>query len=85
VAYLLSKEKIFITIFTIISIATGCIYVAVWRNYVQLISGVERVSLGNPYLSNIISASIGVLYSATLIVVLIITLKLWLRRPEEQQ
>jgi hypothetical protein len=85
VAYLLSKEKIFITIFTIISITTGCIYVAVWRNYVQLISGVERVSLGNPYLSNIMSASIGVLYSAMLIVVLIIVLKLWLQKPREQQ
>ena len=85
VAYLLSKGKSFIMIFTIISIATGCIYVAVWRNYVQLISGVERVSLGNPYLSNIISASIGVLYSAMLMAVLIIILKLWLRKPKEQQ
>jgi len=85
VAYLLSKEKIFIMIFTIISIATGCIYVAVWRNYVQLISGVERISLGNPYLSNIISASIGTLYSAMLMAVLIIVLKLWLRKTVEEE
>ncbi|MEM5866810.1 MAG: hypothetical protein QXG39_02710 [Candidatus Aenigmatarchaeota archaeon] len=77
IAYILSNEQHFLAIFAAISVATGFIYVAVWRNYLRLISGVEKVTIGNPYLSNIAGAFIGTLYSALLIVILMITLRLW--------
>jgi hypothetical protein len=79
VAYILSNEKYFPVIFTAMSIATGFIYVALWRNYLQLISGLEIVAFDNPYLSNIGCAFIGTLYSALLIMILMITLKLWFK------
>ncbi|MEM3727744.1 MAG: hypothetical protein QXF75_00910 [Candidatus Bathyarchaeia archaeon] len=79
-AYLFSNEKYFLVTFAVISIATGFIYVAFWRNYLRFISGAERVAFGDPYLSNIMSALIGALYSVLLLIILILTIKLWLQK-----
>jgi len=79
VAYILTNEKYFPVIFTAMSIATGFIYVALWRNYLQFISGVEIAVFNNPYLSNIACAFIGILYSTLLIMILTIILKLWFK------
>lgn len=77
VAYILSEKKELLLLFTIISIATGFIYVCLWRNYLQLISGVQTVASGNPFVGNASAALIGTLYSLVLLTAIIVIFKMW--------
>jgi len=80
VSYIISQNRKFLQVFTIISVSTGFIYILTWRNYLQLISGVETVPLGNPIVATIASAFIGTLYSLILLIIIIITLKMWMQK-----
>ena len=80
VSYALLQYREFLVIFTLISIATGFVYVFTWRNYLFLISGVEKAPLGNPYLANFASAFIGTIYSAMLFLILVLTFHKWMRK-----
>jgi len=77
VSYILCQNRKFLLIFTMICISTGFIYICVWRDYLQLISGVEVAPIVNPFITNLASAFIGVLYSITLIIILVTTLRMW--------
>lgn len=82
VSYALRQNRALLLIFTFISIATGFIYVFAWRNYLLLVSGVETVPLGDPLLANIISASIGTIYSIILFLILVVLLKMWVQNAK---
>jgi hypothetical protein len=45
--------------------------VLTWRNYLLLVSGVETVTLVNPYVSSVASSLIGALYSLLLFIILV--------------
>jgi hypothetical protein len=70
VSYILCRDRTFLAIFALISVATGFVYVLTWRNYLLLVSGVETVALVNPYVSNVASSLIGALYSLLLFIIL---------------
>jgi len=80
ISYILSHNRKFLLIFTTISIATGFVYICTWRDYLPLISGVEAAPLGNPLLATLTSAFIGTLYSLLLLIIIIITLKMWMQK-----
>lgn len=80
VSYALTQNRILILLFTIVCITDGFVYVLTWRNYLQLISGVEAVPLGNTAVSSFGSAMIGMLYSSMLIVIVAIVLKMWFKK-----
>jgi len=79
-SYILSENRRFLLMFTTISISAGFIYVLIWRNYLQLISGVTVVPLLNVGLTTLASALIGTLYSLILLIIMIITLKMWMQK-----
>jgi hypothetical protein len=65
-----------------ISITAGFIYVAVYRDYIFLVTGITKgVSLGNPELVNWLSAAIGLFYSSMLATFLVTFLILWFKPP----
>jgi len=70
VSYILCRDRTFLAIFALISVATGFVYVLTWRNYLLLVSGVETVALVNPYVSSVASSLIGALYSLLLFIIL---------------
>ena len=76
VSYILCRDKTFLVIFALISVATGFVYVCTWRNYLLLVSGVETVALGNPYVSSIASSFIGLLYSLLLFIIFVKILRI---------
>lgn len=84
VSYALYQDRRFLLIFTLICISTGFIYICIWRDYLLLSSGVEKSPFANPLIANLASASIGVLYSTVLLIILVITLKMWMPRPFER-
>jgi len=77
ISYILSSDRKFLLIAMIISIAAGFVYVTIYRNYLLLITGVQKVPFDNPELVNWASATIGILYSATLTAALIALLIGW--------
>jgi hypothetical protein len=82
VSYILCKNRKLLFMFTVISIATGIIYVSAWRDYLPLISGVVTVPFGNKLISGAISALIGTLYSVILFIILLILLKTWIQNAK---
>lgn len=79
VSYILCRDKLFLAIFALMSVATGFIYVFTWRNYLLLVSGAETVALGNAYISSIASAIIGLVYSIMLLIIFAKTLAMLIK------
>ncbi len=73
-----TDSKIFI-IFLMTCISTGFIYVATWRSYLLLVSGVPVSHFGDTWLSDFGNALLGVAYSLILIIILAILLKVWFK------
>jgi len=83
VSYILCRERMFLIIFALISVATGFVYVFTWRNYLLLVSGVDTVKLVNPYISSIASSLIGLFYSALLFIILVKILRVLAKNAEK--
>jgi hypothetical protein len=80
VSYILHQDKRIIVLFSLTCISAGFIYVATWRTYLLLVSGVEAVQLGNPWFTNIVNALLGVAYSAVVATAFIVTCELWFKK-----
>jgi len=77
--YLLHQDRKIFALFVLVCIAIGFVYVAMWRNYILLVSGVDVIPMGDPWLANLASASLGTIYSLVIIAIFIITCKLWFK------
>lgn len=80
VSYILHQDKRIIVLFSLTCISAGFIYVATWRTYLLLVSGVEAVQLGNPWFTNLVNALLGVAYSAVVATAFIVTCELWFKK-----
>jgi len=79
VFYILKPNIKVFFLFTITCISAGFIYVATWRSYLLLVSGVPVSHFGDVWLSDFGNAMLGVAYSLMLIVGLTILLKVWFK------
>jgi hypothetical protein len=82
VAYVLCRNRKLLSIFILVSIATGFIYILAWRNYLLLVSGVEAVPFGNPVIAGITIISVGTLYSIALVTILVILIRVWIQKAK---
>jgi len=85
VSYVLCQNRTLLSMFILISIATGFIYVAAWRSYLLLVSGVETVPFGNRLIAGAISVAVGTLYSISLLIILVTTFKMWIQNAKPSE
>ncbi|MGC9094152.1 MAG: hypothetical protein ACP5IM_00875 [Candidatus Bathyarchaeia archaeon] len=85
VTYILFSNRKFLLMTVLTSITAGFVYIAVYRSYLLLVTGITRVAIGNPELANWSSAIIGVLYSIMLTTTLATLLILWLRPTQHNK
>lgn len=79
ISYILNEDRKIFALFILVCVSAGFIYVATWRSYLYLVSGVPVTHFGNWWLWNFGNALLGVAYSIVLVTILIITCKMWFR------
>jgi len=85
VSYILHQDKRIIILFSVTCISAGFIYVATWRSYSLLASGVQAAQLGSPSFTNLVNALLGVAYSAVVATAFIVTCELWFKKRKINQ